>query len=52
MMEDAQNIDARLCYDLVFQKRFHQEQKAEELIKMLTRNRSFDNWRFPWRSQP
>ena len=49
MMEGiAQNIDARLCYDLGFSRRgFIQGRRLEELIKMLTRNRSFDELEIP-----
>ena len=49
MMEGlAYNIDAKLCYDLGFSRRgFIQGKKVEELIKMLTRNRSFDELDIP-----
>src|SRR5690554_3100320 len=49
MMEGiACNIDAKLCYDLGFSRRgFIQGKKIEELIRMLTKDKSFEEMDIP-----
>jgi len=50
MMEGlACNIDAKFCYDLGFSRRgFIQGKKVEELIKLLTKDKNFDELEIPF----